>query len=122
MRLVSLFVSAAALAPAAAQFDAPSFSARLLAAQDAVAPGGQTELAVVLELEPEWHIYHPALHTGIPTAFEFAAPEGVRVGPVRFPTPHLERLGEIEYLALDGRVVCFAPVKVAASVATLEAL
>ena len=95
---------------ALAQPTAPKFSAQLHAAHEAIAPGGQTELAIELEVEKDWHIYHPiTLDTGLPTTVTFDAPAGVTFGELRFPTPYYdaEDAGDVKlaYLAHDGRVI-----------------
>lgn len=109
MRLAAVFLSLVTLAQAAAQIAEPKLTTRLYAAHEAIQPGGHTELAVELTIEAGWHIYHPALHTGIPTVVSFDAPPGVKIGEVRFPRPHLARTAGIESLELSGRVVFLAP-------------
>ncbi len=97
---------------------APELKARLLAAHEAVAPGGRTELVVELLPEKGWHVYDPIiLDTGAPTLITFDAPPGVTVGPPRFPTPTLGEDHGLEYLAHEGRVLVLAPLSVAADAA-----
>ena len=93
---------------------APPFSARLLAANASVQPGGQTELLVEINLGEPWHLYHPVvLDTGLPTTIEFTAPRGVTIGEPRFPAPALGETAGLEYLALSGKIRCIAPLTVA---------
>lgn len=95
----------------------PSFSARLLAAHEAVAPGGSTELAIEVTIEPEWHIYHRnPVATGFPTTFEFELPPGFSVGEVRYPLPKLSEMSGIAYQGYGGKVVFLAPLSVDAGV------
>ncbi|HUU97900.1 MAG TPA: protein-disulfide reductase DsbD domain-containing protein, partial [Phycisphaerae bacterium] len=115
MRFAAVFLSLVTLAQAAAQPAEPKLTTRLHAAHEAIQPGGRTELAVELNIDAGWHIYHPALHTGIPTVVSFDAPPGVKIGDVRFPRPSLAEAAGIEYLELSGRVVFLAPLTLDAS-------
>jgi thiol:disulfide interchange protein DsbD len=95
----------------------PKFTARLYAAADPVAPGGQTELAIELNLEKGWHTYHPLiLDTGKPTEVEFTAPAGVSFGELRFPVPEPAEDHELRYLALSGRFVLLTTLRLAPDV------
>jgi len=109
MRFAAVFLTVVTLAQAAAQPAEPKLTTRLYAAHQAIQPGGQTELAVELDIEADWHIYHPGLHTGLPTVVSFDAPPGVKIGEVRFPRPYLAKTADIESLELSGRVVFLAP-------------
>jgi thiol:disulfide interchange protein len=81
----------------------PKVDARLVAAQDAIAPGGAVDIALQLDIEDDWHAYHPiVLDTGAGLAVDFDVPPGVTVGPLRYPTPHAGIEAELRYLALDG--------------------
>lgn len=89
----------------------PTFTASLRAATDALTPGGSTELAIVLDVQKNWHIYHPImLDTGLPTTFRFSGPPGVTLGEIRFPAPTLANLKGIEYLEMSGQVICTVPI------------
>lgn len=111
MNFVALLIPLIALL----QPTGPKFSAKLHAADESVQPGAKTELAVELNVEKGWHIYHPViLDTGAPTKIDFEAPGGITIGALRFPTPQLGEEAGLEYLALSGRVVVLAPVQVAA--------
>ena len=115
MRFAAVFLAVVTLAQAAAQPAEPRLTTRLYAAHEAIQPGEQTELAVEVNIEAGWHIYHPALHIGIPTVVSFDASPGVKIGEVRFPRPSLAEAGGIEYLELSGRVVFLAPLTLDAS-------
>lgn len=100
------------------QVEKPSLTARLVAAHEAVKPGGETELAVELAIQPGWHAYHRiVLDTGAPTTFTFRAPAGVSVGEVRFPRPELGQTGGMDYLAYEGKPVFLARLRVADTIA-----
>jgi len=116
MRLAAVFLTVVTLAQAAAQPVEPKLTTRLYATHEAIQPGRRTELAVEVNIEAGWHIYHPALHTGIPTVVSFDAPAGVKIGEVRYPRPHLGQMAGIELLELSGRVMLLAPLTLEAGV------
>jgi thiol:disulfide interchange protein len=104
--ITTLALSATALAE-----DQPKISATLISEHSAINPGGQTTLAVKLEIPDDWHIYHPILlDTGLPTTLELTLPKGITTaGPVRYPKPTFSSIdtgGEpIRYLGYEGEVV-----------------
>ncbi len=112
MNLVSaLLPILAVLQPAAAP---PKVSVGLVAAQASVQPGGQTDLALVIDVEKGWHIYHPIiLDTGGATTIRCTGPAGVSFGEPRFPTPELAEDRGLKYLGLSGRVVVLVPLHAA---------
>jgi thiol:disulfide interchange protein len=92
----------------------PKFTAKLYAAQESLVPGGQTELAVEINVEKGWYTYDPiVLDTGAPTTISFDVPAGVTIGELRFPVPSLEKEVGLEYLALDGRIVVLSTLQLA---------
>ena len=64
--------------------------AKIIADVSAINPGASFELAVLLEIDPHWHIYwkNPG-DSGLPTSVEFELPQGFRVGGIRWPVPSL---------------------------------
>ncbi|MBK9127250.1 MAG: hypothetical protein IPM13_05575 [Phycisphaerales bacterium] len=106
------------LVPLLLAFDAPpgpKFVATLHAAHASVPPGGQTELAVEIEVEKDWHVYDPIiLDTGAPTAISFEAPRGLAFGPLRFPIPTHGEQEDIHYLAHEGKFFVLTTIDVAA--------
>lgn len=100
MRAVCLLVALACGAPAreAPEPEAPPARVErrsdqlvrltLLADVDRVAPGQEVTLAARFDIAPGWHIYwsNPG-ESGLATEAVFRAPDGFRVGPVRFPGP-----------------------------------
>lgn len=93
---------------------APSFSAELKLAHESVPPGGQSELAIILDVEEDYHIYHPIiLDTGAPTEIKLTAPNGVTFGPLRYPVPDFGTDADLAYLSLEGEIVVLATIKVA---------
>ena len=73
------------------QGESPCSNAELVADQDAVQPGAAFDLALRIEIEPEWHVYweNPG-DSGLPVTVDWTLPEGVRAGPLQNPYP--ERL------------------------------
>ena len=95
----------------------PKFSVKLYAADTSVQPGGKSELAIEINVEKGWHIYHPiVLDTGAATTIDFAVPPGITFGELRFPTPTPDKEVGLEYLALEGRVIVLTTLQVAADV------
>ena len=96
--LLALVLLAIAL-PARAQTDrdcldqggSPCSDAALVTDQDAAEPGTAFDLALRIEIEPEWHVYweNPG-DSGLPVTVDWTLPEGVRAGPLQNPYP--ERL------------------------------
>ncbi|MEW6251773.1 MAG: protein-disulfide reductase DsbD domain-containing protein [Planctomycetota bacterium] len=85
-------------------------------------PGGSVELALALEIERGYHIYHPLrLEGGAPTQIRLSSePAGqVTVGEWRFPAPEIFTAegDDNELLTLEGPVVVLGKVEVAAEAA-----
>lgn len=91
--------------------------------------GDQRVLAIILDLEPGWHINPDAARTDgflIPTTVEVTGVgPALTVGPVQFPQPQSVRVrytGETDTIeAYAGRVVLYVPVVVAGEAAAGEA-
>lgn len=116
MTTASVFLSLLLLLQAAPT--PPSFTARLLTGHESLAPGGQTDLLVEIEVASPWHVYHPiVLDTGLATSVKFTTPPGVTIGDLRFPTPRFGKTAGFEYLELSGKIRAVAPLKIAADVA-----
>jgi len=104
----------ACLQPASAS---PKVAARLYAAQDSIQPGGQTELALEINVEQGWHIYHPIiLDAGGATTIRWDGPAGVTFGEPRFPTPELVEDRGLKYLGLSGRVIVLVTLQAASDI------
>ncbi len=89
----------------------------LLADREAVKPGGTMTLAVRYTIEPKWHVYweNPG-DSGLPTRAKFTAPEGWKIGEVRFPAPHRHDLpGDITTYIFERELVLLADVTVPAN-------
>ena len=115
MTICSAILTIALFLPTAQE--APTFTAKLYAAHESVAPGGQTELLVEIDVADPWHIYHPIiLDTGLATDVQFTTPAGVTIGDLRFPVPAFGEQVGLEYLEHTGKLRCVAPLRVAADV------
>ncbi|MBU0618214.1 MAG: hypothetical protein KKI02_10890 [Planctomycetes bacterium] len=115
MNPIALWLPVIALFQASAP---PKLTVQLYAEADSIPPGGQTDLAIEINVEKGWHIYHPiVLDTGAPPTIGFTLPPGATVGELRFPTPTLGEQADLEYLALEGQVVVLTTLHVAADAA-----
>ncbi len=88
----------------------------LLADHEAVEPGGTLTLAVRYTIEPKWHVYweNPG-DSGLATRAKFTAPEGWKVGDVRFPAPHRHELpGDITTFIFERELILLADVTIPA--------
>ncbi|WP_040570785.1 protein-disulfide reductase DsbD family protein [Methyloversatilis thermotolerans] len=93
----------------AAQSDAvrsPRAEVRLVSAQDAAAPAATLGLALHFRLQPGWHIYwmNPG-DAGQAPRIEVFAPEGARVGDVRWPAPERHVDGPVTTYIHQGDVL-----------------
>jgi thiol:disulfide interchange protein DsbD len=86
--LIAAQAGSANAAPTSGVKRAGHVSVQALADRGRVGPGESVRLAVVLNVDKEWHIYwrNPGL-SGLPTKIEWSGPAGARFGRVQFPTP-----------------------------------
>jgi DsbC/DsbD-like thiol-disulfide interchange protein len=108
---VTVFVFAAAVAPAAAQ-KAPArmASARLVSDVQKIAPGEKFRLGVLFTVTAESHIYwrNPG-DAGLGTMIEWKLPEGFIAGPLFWPVPvRLEEPGGLSVNAYTDSVMLFS--------------
>ncbi len=121
----TLLLIAAGLAPIAAlaQTSKPTLKAELLPSRTAAAPGETIALAVKLDIEDNWHIYHPlVLETGLPTEAKFTLPDGAAVGEIRYPAPYYREISGIAYLGYEDEAVLLTELMLADSVETGSSL
>ncbi len=113
-----LFAAAPAAAPAA---DAPAPNAAKVRARaflqtDKLPAGGRTEVAIVLDVQPGWHVNSNPAPTkyAVPTTVTVTTARGTRVGTFAFPTlpPATEGGPRRPVRHLSGQVVLRAPVQV----------
>lgn len=83
--------------------------AELLAQDKSVPQGGTTMLAFRLNPDKGWHSYwkNPG-EMGMPTSVEWTLPEGVTVGALQYPTPHVFESSGIKSLGYEGEVILLA--------------
>jgi DsbC/DsbD-like thiol-disulfide interchange protein len=119
--LLPIIATTALHAPAQPPADKSLVKASLLAHDTKVKPGDTVQLAVVLDVAKDWHIYWPGQNeSGMATTVEltFPAGSGLTAGPVSFPVPkrHVEAGDIINYIH-EGKVVLTVPVNVPATTA-----
>ncbi len=85
-----LFVLSAFVISGKAEEEHKPVKAKIIADVSAISPGASFELAVLLEIDPRWHIYwkNPG-DSGLPTSVEFELPQGFQVGGIRWPVPSI---------------------------------
>jgi len=81
-------------------------TAELKAGSPTVLPGGNSDVALVLQLEPGWHVYWMnAGDSGEPPSVEWAIPSGITIGPMQFLTPKRLPLGPLMDYGYEGTAV-----------------
>ena len=81
-------------------------TAELIAGSPSSSPGGSSDLALVLHLEPGWHVYWiNAGDAGEPPSAEWIAPAGITVGPMQFLTPKRLPVGPLMDYGYEGTAV-----------------
>ncbi|MBX3469902.1 MAG: hypothetical protein KF878_23755 [Planctomycetes bacterium] len=92
--------------------------ARLGSEFGAVWPGRETTLAVVLEVDPGWHIYwkNPG-DAGMPTTVRLDLPPGLEAGEVQWPAPERFVHEGIASYGYEGAVTLLVPLRAAADLA-----
>ena len=116
--LASLVLLALAM-PATAQTecpdddDSPCSNATLVADVDAAEPGTAFDVALHIEIEPQWHVYweNPG-DSGLPVQIEWDVPEGVRIEPLRNPFPERIDIAGLTSYAFEDEASLLARVAV----------
>jgi thiol:disulfide interchange protein DsbD len=102
---LALLAFLALVAPTVAQV-APGekVHARLIAEQDAVAPGGTITVAVELDTRKDWHTYwRNAGEAGAATEIHWTLPPGWTAGEIQWPYPRSEAVGPIMDYGYEGK-------------------
>ena len=76
--------------------ETPRVTSRLYADAQALAPGQTLRVGVLLEVDPDWHVYwRNSGDAGLATEITWAAPgvEGARFGQLAWPSPHVFEQG-----------------------------
>jgi hypothetical protein len=84
-------------------------------------PGGEAEVAVVLAVEPKWHIYweNPG-DSGVPPELEWQLPEGVTAAPPRWPRPMVFQSPHETSFGYEGEAGLVVALRIAADLAEGE--
>lgn len=109
-----------AMAASAQVMDAGEVSkVRLIAEGPEASPGQTVLLGLHFDLADHWHIYWDGRNdTGFPPAVEWDLPEGVRVGPMLWPTPsRYVSPGNILDHVYEGRPTILVPLTIGPDVA-----
>jgi len=86
--IVTAGVADRSLASQSASVKKEHVVAQALADRAALNPGETAQLAVMLKMDPAWHVYwRNAGDTGSPTNIEWSGPAGFKFGRVQFPVP-----------------------------------
>ncbi len=103
---VCVAVLAAPCPASAAPVTTEHVTARLVAERTGIAPGEPVDLALVLEIQPGWHTYwrNPG-DSGDPPRIDWTLPDGVEVGPIRWPRPELIPVGPLANYGYSGRAI-----------------
>ncbi len=120
--LLTAFQSAAAQPPGTE----PRVRATVEWSHNGYLPGSQGALAVILQIEPGWHVYPgigspdaPELY--IPTSIELALPEGWMRGEIQWPAAHEVTFGpegaQEQVKVYEGRSVVYIPFLVSSDAA-----
>lgn len=115
--LLIILPATLAQTPANPAPDKPTFTATLHPAQTNLNPGGQTDLAITVTVQEDYHVYHPILTgPGVPTTVSFDLPPGLTVSELRFPIPYEGQDGEQTYLGLDTEFTILTTLHAAADI------
>lgn len=109
--LFVLFSLAAVLNAATPPAEHPA-QADLIADVTAVQAGQPFQIALRMQMKPDWHIYwiDPG-DSGLATQFTFKGPDGWKIEPLAFPTPHKFTMpGDIINNGYEGTVLFLAKV------------
>jgi thiol:disulfide interchange protein DsbD len=81
----------------------PKVQARLVAEQDAVAPGGTVTIALEEKIVPGWHTYWKnAGDAGAPTQIQWILPKDWKAGPIQWPRPKRLAVGPLMDYGYEG--------------------
>jgi thiol:disulfide interchange protein DsbD len=104
MRRVLLFlVTLLTATPALGQDVQPKVHARLVAEDNAIAPGGTVTVALEEKIEPGWHTYwkNPG-DAGAPTDIQWTLPAGWKAGAIQWPRPKRLPVGPLMDYGYEG--------------------
>ena len=102
--------------------EAEHIRVRLVAETPELVPGATTLVAVLIELDSEWHVYAPARNdTGLPVLLRFSGPSGYEFAPPLWPAPEraVSSGSILDHVYGDGTAIA-VPVTVPADAAAGE--
>ncbi len=115
--------------------DDPPVTVEVLTNAEAVAPGGQFVVAVVLDHADRWHshlsdpIVPPEMEGFVPIATRVVVASngaGTTLGPIQWPEPHAVEVAftgtPVEYLVYEGRAIAYVPLLVSQDAAVGESI
>jgi thiol:disulfide interchange protein/DsbC/DsbD-like thiol-disulfide interchange protein len=114
--LLAFLLSGLAAPAFAAPVQVDNVEAELVAENLSFKPGEfQNWVALRLRPDPGWHVYwqNPG-DSGIPTSIDWRLPPGASAGPIEWPYPHRESLGELTNYGYAEETLHLVPVRVAA--------
>lgn len=91
---------------------------RMLLEAGALKPGERAELAIIFEIDDEWHLYwrNPG-DSGLPPDVRLNLPAGITAGAPRWPAPHrLVEAGLILDYVFEHHLVLFYPLEISEGV------
>ncbi|MGJ8655937.1 MAG: protein-disulfide reductase DsbD domain-containing protein [Akkermansiaceae bacterium] len=88
--------------------------AELMLKDTVLKAGGESWVAVAVRADAGWHTYwkNPG-DMGVSTTVEWKAPEGVTIGELQYPAPHMFTMSIVKSLGYEGTVTLLAKVNVA---------
>lgn len=106
---------------ASAPVHAPHVTAELLSSTSEIKPDESIKIALVLHLDPGWHVYWiNAGDSGEPPTIDWALPPGLQAGPMQFPSPVRLQLGPLMDYGYQGTAVFPFDLHVSRSAAALS--
>jgi thiol:disulfide interchange protein DsbD len=105
----------------AAPVPAPHVTAELLSSASEISPDKSVKVALVLHLDPGWHVYWiNAGDSGEPPAIDWALPPGLQAGPMQFPSPVRLPLGPLMDYGYQGAAMFPFDLRASSSAARLS--
>jgi len=98
----------------AAEVTTSELKISLVSESQALVPGGQQFLGLLIEHQPHWHTYwQNAGDSGIPTKLSWQLPAAVKAGEIQWPHPQRFDLSGIINFGFDDRVLLLVPIDIA---------
>lgn len=109
------------LLPAHAAPPPSHVQAELVAETDSLRPGQPAWIAVVLTMEPGWHVYwHNPGDSGLSTTIRWDLPGSFDIGPIEWPAPSAFAGSEVTSYGYEGQVMLMSRVTPSADASTAK--